>query len=171
MSCGRLTNDAQYRTFAHCSIIFCDDAHQRTYYQTDTYCPSYSDAKYIVALYDFNMGIAEFVPVTSKSIQDLAAAVYTEWVCKYSIPARLTTMLDEDHNQALGQAIETCIGASTNLQISTVHEPSLPENLYRITTQLLQDTGLDWEDYIPALLLPTSQSQEPDLSMKQACPS
>jgi len=39
----------------------------------------------------------------------------------------------------------------TDLQITTVSQPLMPQSLYQATTQMLRETDMSWEEFIPAL--------------------
>jgi late competence protein required for DNA uptake (superfamily II DNA/RNA helicase) len=59
--------------------------------------------------------------------------------------------MDEETNSKIKQHILEYLDRQESFVIHTVKGTSLPEDLYQATSNLLQEAGESWEDYIPAL--------------------
>jgi hypothetical protein len=113
--------------------------------------PSYQDAQFIVTMMDLNTGMTEFVPVANKTPVSIAQAIFADWCCKYTVPNQITTLMDEKTNDAIKSHILEYLDRQESFIIRSVQGTSLPEDLYQATSNLLQEAGESWEDYIPAL--------------------
>ena len=71
--------------------------------------PSYGNQKFVAVLTDEATRITSFVSMASKSMDDLAAACFMEWICKMSVPQVIDTNLSEDQAEALKDELVTCL--------------------------------------------------------------
>jgi hypothetical protein len=113
--------------------------------------PSYQEAIFVVTMMDLNTGMTKFVPVANKTPVSLAQAIFADCFCKYTVPNQITTLMDEETNEKNKQHILEYLDRQESFIIRTVKGTSLPEDLYQATSNLLQEAGESWEDYIPAL--------------------
>jgi hypothetical protein len=112
--------------------------------------PSYSPLKFLMVMYDPSTGIAEFSPINNKDADQVAFAIFNQWISKFGLPKQMSTPFQEDYTKAIGQALATYVG-DQNLLFAKTDQLQMPSPLYLAITKVVQGAQLSWVDYIPAL--------------------
>lgn len=101
---------------------------------------------------------AEVVPVSSKNAEEIANAIFQDWICRYGVPQQI-------HSD---QGKEFCNNLSKELfemlQINhTTTSPYHPQcnaqagvfnkTVRKYLQSFVSESTLDWEMYVPALML------------------
>ena len=114
---------------------------------------TYGDQKFAAVLTDEATKIMSFVAMVGKSTEDLAAACFTEWICKLSVPQVIDTNLSEDQAKALKDELDTCLNQDIphNPYIDANRGSCFNQKAADKINKMVNPAELSWEDSLPAL--------------------
>jgi hypothetical protein len=117
--------------------------------------------KNILCITDAFTKYAFVTAVENKKGETVAKAIFNEWFCKFSIPAQIHT----DSGKEFVNKISNELFQLLNVQ-HTKTTPAHPQcntqvevfnkTIKKYLASFVNDTTLDWENFLPALMLPTT---------------
>ena len=114
--------------------------------------------KYILCITDAFTKYAMVTAVENKEAETVAKAIFSEWFCKFGIPAQIHTDGGKEFVNKLSNELFTLL----NVQ-HTKTTPAHPQcnaqvevfnkTVKKYLASFVDDTTLDWENFLPALML------------------
>ncbi len=121
--------------------------------------------KYILCITDAFTKYAMVTAVENKEAETVAKAIFSEWFCKFVIPAQIHTDGRKEFVNKLSNELFKLLNVShtkttpahpqCNAQVE-VFNKTVKKNL----ASFINDTTLDWENFLPALMLSYNMSYQ-----------
>ena len=114
--------------------------------------------KYILCITDAFTKYAIVTPVENKEAETVAKAIFSEWFCKFGIPAQIHTDGGKEFVNKLSKELFDLLNVEhtkttpahpqCNAQVEVFNK-----TVKRYLASFVDDTTLDWENFLPALML------------------
>ncbi len=114
--------------------------------------------KYILCITDAFTKYAMVTAVENKEVETVAKAIFSEWFCKFGIPAQIHTDGGKEFVNKLSNELFTLLIVShtkttpahpqCNAQVEVFNK-----TVKKYVASFVGDTTLDWENFLPALML------------------
>jgi hypothetical protein len=126
--------------------------------------------KFIFCITDAFTKYAMVTAVENKEAETVAKAIFSEWFCKFGIPAQIHTDGGKEFVNKLSNELFTLLNVShtkttlahpqCNMQVKVFNK-----TVKKYLASFVDDTTLDWENFLPALMLSYNTSYHSTIAM------
>jgi Integrase core domain len=114
--------------------------------------------KYILCITDAFTKYAIVTAVENKESETVAKAIFSEWFCKFGIPVQIHTDGRKEFVNKLSNELFTLLNVSHTKTTPAhpqcnVHIEVFNKIVKKYLVSFVNDTTLDWENFLPALML------------------
>ncbi len=114
--------------------------------------------KYILCITDAFTKYAIVTPVENKEAETVAKAIFSEWFCKFGIPAQIHTDGGKEFVNKLSNELFSLLNVSHTKTTPAHPQCNAQVEVFNKTVKkylasFVDDTTLDWENFLPATLL------------------
>jgi len=114
--------------------------------------------KYILCITDAFTKYAMVTAVENKEAETVAKAIFSEWFCKFGIPAQIHTDGGKEFVNKLSNELFSLLNVSHTKTTPAHPQCNAQVEVFNKTVKkylasFVDDTTLDWENFLPALML------------------
>jgi hypothetical protein len=126
--------------------------------------------KYILCIMDAFTKYAMVTAVENKEAETVAKAIFSEWFCKFSIPPQIHTDGGKEFVNKLSNELFTLLNVSHTKTTPAHPQCNTQVEVFNKTVKkylasFVDDTTLDWENFLPALMLSYNTSYHSTIAM------
>jgi hypothetical protein len=122
--------------------------------------------KYILCITDAFTKYALVMAIENKEAETVAKVIFSEWFCKFSIPAQVHTDSGKEFINKLSRELFDLINVEHTKTTLAHPQCNTQVEVFNKTVKnylasFVDDTTLDWENFLPALMLSYNTSYLP----------